>query len=117
MAPQVQTNAPPLTPHNHSLTEDGVKVLIVTIALTLLATLSVLARLWARHVNNRSWKPTIEDWLVMGALVFTWGYGAGNIICKLSHLAGHGIIDSNENDQTPITDWEFNQRFSFKLIA
>jgi hypothetical protein len=28
--------------------------------------------------------PVLEDWLVVGSLVFTWAYAAGNIACKHS---------------------------------
>lgn len=81
MAPQAPPDMPPSIVRNNELTGEGIKVIVVTVVLSILATFSVIARLWSRHVNSSTWRPTVEDWLVVGALIFTWGYAAGNIVC------------------------------------
>jgi hypothetical protein len=63
----------------NQLTEYGSRTIIVTVILVVLATLAVLARLWARFLN--AFTPVLEDWLLVGGLIFTWGYAAGNIVC------------------------------------
>lgn len=75
----MSTLTTPPTTGKHELTEQGLRVVIVTSVLTVLATLSVIARLWSRYVNSS--RPGLEDWLVVAAMVFTWGYAAGNFIC------------------------------------
>jgi hypothetical protein len=62
------------------LTKYGVRTIAITVIFTALATFAVIGRFWARHLN--AFRPVLEDWLVVGALVMTWGYAAGNIICK-----------------------------------
>jgi hypothetical protein len=63
----------------NQLTEYGSRTIIVTVVFVVLATLAVLGRLWARFLN--AFTPVLEDWLLVGGLIFTWGYAAGNIVC------------------------------------
>lgn len=71
---------------DHELTEPAVRVIVVTIVMTSLATIAVVARVWSRYVVLSSWNQAVEDWLVLGALIFTWGYAAGNIIFSYNGL-------------------------------
>ena len=71
---------------NNDLTAQGVRVVVVTSVMSALVTIFVIARIWSRYVNLPSWKLAIEDWLIVGALLFTWGYIAGSIICKAHRL-------------------------------
>jgi hypothetical protein len=64
----------------NELTEAGFRTVVITVVFSSLATVAVLGRFWARYLN--AFVPVLEDWLVVGALVFTWGYAAGNIVCK-----------------------------------
>ena len=66
----------------NELTGFGVRTIVITLIFTLVATISVFGRFGARFLNGV--KPLLEDWLVVVALIFTWGYAAGNIICEYS---------------------------------
>jgi hypothetical protein len=63
----------------NDLTEEGRRTVVITIIFTVLATVAVIARFWARYLSALTLK--VEDWLILGGLIFTWGYAAGNIIC------------------------------------
>jgi hypothetical protein len=74
---------PQMTTIGHNeLTTYGARTIAITVVFTALATFAVIGRFWARYLN--AFKPVIEDWLVVGALIMTWGYAAGNIVCKFS---------------------------------
>jgi hypothetical protein len=77
---------PPPTTGKDGLTEQGTRVIIITSVMISLATVSVIARGWSRYVNLSTWKLAVEDWLVVGALIFTWGYSIGNILCKAPYI-------------------------------
>jgi small neutral amino acid transporter SnatA (MarC family) len=63
----------------NDLTEEGRRTVVITIVFTVLATVAVIARFWARFLSALTLQ--VEDWLIFGGLIFTWGYAAGNIIC------------------------------------
>jgi hypothetical protein len=71
---------PPPSTSANELTDNGVLTVALTLVFSVLATLAVVGRFWARYLN--AFKPVIEDWLLVGGLIFTWGYAAGNIVCK-----------------------------------
>lgn len=64
----------------NELTEEGRRTIVITIIFTVLATVAVIARFWARFLSALTLK--IEDWLILGGLISTWGYATGNIICQ-----------------------------------
>jgi len=71
---------PPPSISAHELTHNGVLTVVITLVFSVLATLAVVGRFWARYLN--AFTPVIEDWLLVGGLIFTWGYAAGNIVCE-----------------------------------
>lgn len=64
----------------NELTEYGVRTIVITVVFTALATFAVIGRFWARYLN--AFRPVLEDWLIVGALIFVWGYAAGNFVCE-----------------------------------
>ncbi|KAL1594622.1 hypothetical protein SLS60_010383 [Paraconiothyrium brasiliense] len=68
----------------HELTTYGVRTIVITVVFATLATLSVIGRFWSRYLT--AFKPALEDWLVVAALIVTWGYAAGNIVFSYNGL-------------------------------
>jgi len=64
----------------NELTEEGRRTVIITVVFAALATFAVIGRFWARYLN--AFTPVLEDWLIVGGLIFTLGYAAGNILCE-----------------------------------
>lgn len=83
MAAEVPVPAMPTTGPNE-LTSYGVRTIAITVVFAALATVSVVGRFWSRYLT--AFKPVLEDWLVVGALILTWGYAVGNIIFSYNGL-------------------------------
>ncbi|KAJ4359464.1 uncharacterized protein N0V89_000018 [Didymosphaeria variabile] len=66
------------------LTEYGVRTIVITVVFSSLATLAVIGRFWSRYLT--AFKPALEDYLVVAALIVTWGYAAGNIVFSYNGL-------------------------------
>ncbi|KAH8704345.1 hypothetical protein GQ44DRAFT_831563 [Phaeosphaeriaceae sp. PMI808] len=74
----------------HELTTYGVRTIVITCVFAALATFAVIGRFWSRYLT--AFKPVLEDWLVIGALVITWGYVAGNIIFSYNGLGVQAAV-------------------------
>jgi hypothetical protein len=75
-----------------SLTEKRVRVIVIPATQTSLATVFVVATVLSQYVNFSSWMLSVQDWLVLGALIFTWGYAAGNIPCTCSDVYPCNVV-------------------------
>lgn len=68
------------------LTADGVspiavKQIVVSVVMPMVAIVATGLRFLARRM--RRVRPGIADWLVVGGLIWTIGYGICNILCKV----------------------------------
>jgi len=89
--------APPPPTDSPYSTERARATVAVCVVFVVLATLAVIARFWARRLKGT--EPALDDWLVIGGLIFYYLSAIATILQVSLGRLGHHLKDGITPDQ------------------